>query len=194
MTAAAPTLEFWCGLGSPESYALSCRLRGAAADAGLLVRWRPFLAQADEPAALDRAEADSRAAGASFSRPTVFPRDGAPAARALLACEALELDPGPFGRAVLDANFVRDWDVANVRALGEVLVEIDYDAARVLEHARGAAVEAELARGVAEARGRGWAGAPVLVHAGEALSAADLAPDRLPAALLALRARASTEA
>lgn len=186
----APTLDFWCGPGSPESYALAWRLRAAAADAGVLVRWRPFLAQADEPAALDRAEAACRAAGAPFRRPGVFPRDGAPAARVLLACEALELDPGAFGRAVLDANFVRDWDVADVRALGEVLVEIDYDAARVLEHARGPAVEAELARGVAQARANGWAGSPVLVRDGEALAAADLAPDRLPAALSPLGARA----
>lgn len=184
----APVLEFWCGLGSPESHALAAALRAAAADAGLTVRWRPFLAQADDPAALDRAEAACRAAGAPFRRPGVFPRDGAPAARALLACEALDLDPGAFGRAVLDANFVRDWDVADVGALGEVLVEIDYDAARVLERALAPEVEAELERGAAQARARGWAGAPVLVWRGEALRAADLAPGRLAAVLLALAA------
>ena len=186
----ASGVEFWFGPGSPESYALAWRLREAAADAGLVVRWRPFLAQADEPASLDRAEADCRGAGAPFTRPTVFPRDGAAAARALLACEALELDPGAFGRAVLDANFARDWDVADVRALGEVLVEIDYDAARVLEHARIPDIEAALERGAAHARERGWAGVPVLVHAGEALPAADLAPGRLAATLSALGARA----
>ncbi len=173
-------LDAWIALGSPESYGFSWRLRAAAADAGVSVRWLPVLAQGADADALDRAEHDARREGRPFRRPSVFPRDGAPGARAVLACAAEGFDAGALVRAVLDANFVHDHDIADPGRLGEVMTEIDYPAARILERAARPETEAELERLAGEARARGWAGAPVLVAGARVLRGPEL-HDLLPA-------------
>ena len=184
-----PVVEAWIGLGAPEAYPFAERLRVAAAEAGVAVHWRPALAQGPDDAALVRAQAQCAALGLPFRRPSTFPRDGAPAARRVLACQAIGAaegaDPATLVRAVLDANFARDHDIADPSRLGEILAEIDYDAMRVLERANAPDIEARLEAQAARARGAGWIGAPVLTVGDRVFAAAD-APAALHAAATAL--------
>lgn len=176
------TVQFWYDFASPDSHPVAQVIGRRAADAGLAVVWKPFRSapvvrrreERDQAPAPDETfQADywrqfthaCDLAGVPGMRPSHHPRDAIPALRAALACEAEGLDAPAFVRAVFDANYVRDWDIADPGVLGEVLVEIDYDAARVLERARDLAIRAQLDANTAEALRQEFNDAPTLVTA-----------------------------
>lgn len=182
MSVPSKTVEFWYDFASADSHPVAQLIGRRAADAGVAVVWRPFRL---EPIARRREEVDERPfvddrgerdaiywrnfvhacdlAHVSGRRPSHHPRDSIPALRAALACEAEGLDAATFVRAAFDANYVRDWDIADPGVLGEILVEIDYDAARVLERARALDIRAQLDANTAEALRQEFYGAPTLV-------------------------------
>jgi 2-hydroxychromene-2-carboxylate isomerase len=109
-------VEFWFEFASPYSYIAAMGIEAAAAEAGVPVRWRPFLlgpvfkAQGwdDSPFNLypakgaylwrDMARECARL-GLPFGRPSAFPRGSLPAAR--LLCAAPDAPwRGAFARAV----------------------------------------------------------------------------------------------
>lgn len=173
-----PTLDFWFDYASTYSYPAAMRVGRAAADRRVAVRWRPFLlgplflaqqglsdspfnVHAEKGAYMWRdLERICEAQGLPFKRPHRFPRNSLAAARATLACEALDLDPGAFCRAVYTANFAADADIADVGVLGEILQEIDYPGGEVLARAQTDPVKDSLRANVEAARSLGLFGAP----------------------------------
>ncbi len=182
MSDAPPAVEVWFDFASPDSHPVAQVVGRQAADAGVPLRWKPFRVapvqrrreeQDEPPPVLDHGESEQvywRAfvsacdkAGVKGRRPSHHPRDTIPALRAALACEAEGLDMAAFVRAAFDADYVKDWDISDPTVLGEILVEIDYDAARVLERARTLEVRAQLDANTAEALRREFFGAPTLI-------------------------------
>ena len=171
-------LDFWFEFASTYSYPAVMRIERVAAEKRVAVRWRPLLlgplfheqqGMKDSPfnvvpvkgAYMWRdVERVCEAEGLPFRKPSVFPRNGLHAARAVLACEAKGLSPGPFVRAVYTANFAADADISDVSVLGEILQEIDYDGGGVLALAATEEIKAQLKANVAEAKQRGLFGAP----------------------------------
>ena len=188
MSVPPKTLQVWFDFASADSHPLCMVVGRAAADAGVALQWKPFRV---EPIERRRDERDERPppdergsdetsywhafvqqcdqVGVKGRKPSTHPRDTIPALRAAIACEAEGLDMAAFVRAAFDANYVRDWDVSDPTVLGEVLVEIDYDAARVLERARALDSRAQLDANTAEALRQEFYGAPTLVAADGAL-------------------------
>jgi 2-hydroxychromene-2-carboxylate isomerase len=174
----APTIEFWYDFASTYSYPAAMTVARRAAAKGVAVTWRPFLlgplfhAQqglTDSPFNVQKEkgawmwrdlERTCARLGLPLQRPTVFPRSSLNAARAALACEAAGLDVGTFSRAVFDANFARDQDISDVGVIGEILAEIDYSGAPVLDHMRSDAVKQALKDQTARAMSLGLFGAP----------------------------------
>ena len=181
MSVAPKTLELWFDFASPDCHPVAQVAGRRAADAGVAVVWRPFRLEPverrrearDEVPPDDTGEVQRLAwanfvhacdlAGVKGRRPSHHPRDSLPALRAALACEAEGLDMAAFARAVFLANYVDDWDIADPTVLGEILVEIDYDGARVLERARSLDIRAALDANTAEALRLDLYGAPTLI-------------------------------
>ena len=130
-------LEFWFEFASTYSYPAAERVQAAADEAGVALRWRPFLlgpifaAQGwkDSPFNLYPAkgaymwrdlERLCAAQGLRFERPSVFPRNGLLAARVATAASAEPWLP-EFVRAVYRANFAEDRDIAAPEVVGAVL-------------------------------------------------------------------------
>lgn len=176
------TLQVWFDFASADSHPLAMAVGRAAADAGVALEWRPFRVEPVERRRAEREDLpppDERGsdetsywaafvkqcgkAGVKGRKPSTHPRDSIPALRAALACEAEGLDMGAFVRAVFDANYVKDWDISDATVLGEILVEIDYDAARVLERSRQLDCRARLDANTAEALRQEFSGAPTLI-------------------------------
>lgn len=175
------TLEFWYDFNSPDSHPVAQVIGRRAADAGVQVIWRPFRVGPVERRREEREDMPPSdphevqeiywrnfvhscdQAGVQGLRPTMFPKDSIPALRAAVACGLEGLDQATFARAVFDACYARDWDIADPTQLGEILVEIDYDAARVLERARGLDARAQIDANTAEALRQEFYGAPTMV-------------------------------
>ncbi len=183
MSDAVPTLDFWYDFASTYSYPAAMTIGRRAADAGVAIRWRPFLlgpifkAQhgvAETPFARHPekfrymwrdVERTCEAAGVPWKAPSTMPRNSLYAARAALACEAEGLSISAFTRAVYDANFARDQDIADVGRLGEILAEIDMPGAAVLARAQAPEIKDALKAQTAEALERGLFGAPAFTTA-----------------------------
>ncbi len=181
MTVPARTLEFWYDFNSPDSHPVAQVIGRRAADLGVAVVWRPFRVGPIERRREEREDmppADPHEvqelywrnfvhscdqAGVQGLRPSHFPKDSIPALRAAVACGLEGLDPAAFARAVFDACYAKDWDIADPTVLGEVLVEIDYDAARVLERANALDARAQIDSHTAEALRQEFYGAPTMV-------------------------------
>ena len=178
-----PTVHFLYDLPSTYTSPPAMTVARRAADAGVAVAWKPFLlgpvfhAQqgiADSPFNLHKEkgawmwrdlERTCARAGVPLTRPTVFPRNSLHAARAALACEADGLDVAAFSRAVFDANFARDQDIADVGRLGEILAEIDYPGGEVMARAATDPIKQTLKDQTAAAMAKGLFGAPSFVAA-----------------------------
>ncbi|MBE7217612.1 MAG: 2-hydroxychromene-2-carboxylate isomerase [Caulobacteraceae bacterium] len=173
-----PTLDFWYDFASSYSHPAAMTIARRAADAGVEVRWRPFLLGAilnrqrgltDIPFAghdeklryvARDLERTCRAAGVAWTPPSVMPRNSLPALRAALAVEAEGLSIAAFSRAVFDANFGRDQDIGDVGRLGEILAEIDMPGAAVLQRAQTPEIKDALKAQTEEAHTLGVFGAP----------------------------------
>ena len=181
MTVAPRSVEFWYDFNSPNSHPVAQVIGRRAADLGVAVAWRPFRVAPIErrrEEMEDMPPADGHEvehlfwrnfvhacdqAGVQGLRPTMFPKDSIPALRAAVACELEGLDAATFVRAAFDACYAKDWDIADPTVLGEVLVEVDYDAARVLERSRGLDARARIDANTAEALRQEFYGAPTVV-------------------------------
>lgn len=181
MSVPARTLEFWYDFNSPNSHPVAQVIGRRAADAGVAVVWRPFRVgpverrreEREEMPPVDGHEVEALfwrnfvhacdQAGVQGLRPTMFPKDSIPALRAAVACELEGLDQATFVRAAFDACYAKDWDIGDPSVLGEVLVEIDMDAARVLERANSLDARARIDANTAEALRQEFYGAPTMI-------------------------------
>lgn len=176
-------LDFWFDFASAYSHPAAMTVERRAADAGVAIRWRPFLlgavlqrqrgltappfvghAEKERYVARDVARACSDA-GVAWTPPTVMPRASLAALRAALACEAQGLSIAAFSRAVFDANFARDQDISDVGRLGELLAQIDMPGAAVLERARSPEIKDALKAQTEAAHDLGVFGAPTFATA-----------------------------
>jgi 2-hydroxychromene-2-carboxylate isomerase len=169
-------IDFWFEFASTYSYPAAMRVEALCRDAGVTMRWRPFLlgpifaAQGwrDSPFNLypikgaymwRDLERICSAQGLRLRRPTTFPRNGLLAAR--VACLAAEAPWCPaFVRGVYIANFAEDRDIADPAVLAFILDRLGQSADAVLAAAAAGEIKDRLRAQTDEAIRRGIFGAP----------------------------------
>jgi 2-hydroxychromene-2-carboxylate isomerase len=170
------TLDFWFDFASTYSYPAMMRIAPLAREAGVAVRYRPFLlgplfkAQGWDTSPFNLYAAKGRNMwrdldrlcrdlGLPFRRPEPFPQNSLTAARvALVGLNAAWGEE--FCRAVFRAEFGDGRPIENAEVLGDILAQLKVDAAPVFDATRGDAVKAMLRRQTEEAQRLGVFGAP----------------------------------
>ena len=169
-------IEFWFEFASTYSYPAAMRIEALAEARDVNIVWRPFLlgpifqAQGwnDSPfnvyPVMGRymwrdLERVCAARGIPLQRPSDFPRNGLLAAR--VACRYATAPWLPdFVRAVYQANFSQDRDIADPAVLASCLASSDEDPALILAEAQSAPAKAQLRAQTEAAVARGIFGAP----------------------------------
>lgn len=199
-------IDFWYEFASTYSYLTAMRIDAAAADAGVSVRWRPFLlgpifhkqGWSTSPFVLYPAkgrymwrdiERLAAAAGLPLVQPDPFPQNGLTASRlALVGAEDGWIVP--FSKAVYRAEFAEGRDISDKSVLEGILTELGIDAVDAMDRAASPPIKATLKDAVAEAEDRGIFGAPSFVTSDGELFWGD---DRLEAALQWQRAESRSD-
>nr|MBP8133360.1 2-hydroxychromene-2-carboxylate isomerase [Zoogloea sp.] len=145
------TLDFWFEFASSYSYLSVMRIEALAREAKVTVVWRPFLLGPvflslgwnDSPFNIyppkgrymwrDLARLSGKY-GLPFQVPSRFPRNGLLAARVALT-GADQPWIGDFTRAVMQANFAQDREIAEPAVIEEILTRLNLPAAALLEQA-----------------------------------------------------------
>jgi 2-hydroxychromene-2-carboxylate isomerase len=172
-----PTLEFWYEFASTYSYLAAMRIEALAEDAGVEIRWRPFLlgpifaAQGwtNSPFNLYPAKGrnmwrdlDREAARIGLppvTRPNPFPQNSLSATRA--ATYGIDHDwLVPFSKAVFEASFSRGESIAEPAAVARILDGLGLDGTAILRAASAETNKGRLKVAGEEARSRGIYGAP----------------------------------
>jgi 2-hydroxychromene-2-carboxylate isomerase len=189
-------IEFWYEFGSTYSYPAAMRIERLAADAGVALRWRPFLLGPilkqqglnDSPfnifavkgrymwRDLDRI---CQADGLALTLPPIrFPQNGLKAARLALIGEPQGWTPA-FSRAVFVANYAEQKDISEDATLRTILSALDVDTAAAFAAADTPENKEALKRQTEGAAARGLFGAPSFTIGNELF----WGNDRLEAAL-----------
>jgi 2-hydroxychromene-2-carboxylate isomerase len=178
-----PRLDFWFELASTYSYPAAMRITPLAHQAGVVVRWHPFLlgplfkAQgwADSPFSLFPAKGaymwrdlERICAGLNlpFRRPELFAQNSVLAARVAL----VGLDDGwgeEFIRAVYRAEFADGRQIGDAAVIGAILNALGHEAEQVLARAQSDDIRDRLRANTEEAQALGIFGAPSFLVAGE---------------------------
>ena len=172
-----PTLEFWYEFASTYSYLAAMRIEALAAEAGVALRWRPFLlgpifaAQGwtNSPFNLYPAKGrnmwrDLEREAARLGLPTVtppkpFPQNSLSAAR--VATYGADQDwLIPFTKAVFATSFAEGGSIAEPAAVGRILDSLGLDGTQILKAAASETNKGRLKVAGEEARSRGIYGAP----------------------------------
>jgi 2-hydroxychromene-2-carboxylate isomerase len=170
-------IGFWYEFGSTYSYPAAMRIERLAADAGVAVRWRPFLLGPifkaygwnDSPfnifavkgrymwRDLERICADE---GLPLALPPVrFPQNGLKPARLALIGAAEGWTPA-FTRAVFVANYAEQKDISDDATLRTILSALGVDADAAFAAANAPETKDALKRQTEDAAARGLFGAP----------------------------------
>ena len=170
-------LEFWFEFASTYSYPAAMRVERLAQDAGVTLRWRPFLLGPifgsqgwnDSPFNIypvkgkymwrDLERICAREGLPLTLPPLRFPQNGLKAARLALAGEKDGWTPA-FVRAVYTANFAERLDISNDDVLGAILDGLAVDAAQAVAAANAPENKERLKKQTEEAVARGLFGAP----------------------------------
>lgn len=176
-------LEFWFDFGSNYSYLSVLRIEALAREAGLVVRWRPFvlgpvfksLGWDNSPFVLHKAKGDymwrdmareCQKYGLPWRQPSVFPRHSLLPVRVALYGEQEPWMAG-FCRRVMLRNFSADLDINAVDSVAAVLGELGLDAAAILGAAQADSNKLALRERGAHALALGIFGAPTFFVDGE---------------------------
>lgn len=174
-----PSIDFWFDLGSPYSYLAAFRIERVAREAGVAIRWRPFLLGAifkargltDTPFALYPARGQYMAhdvarqgamLGLAFHLPEPFPQISTLAARIAL----IGFDRGwgeAFCRAVFTAEFADRKPIDDPDIMAGILRALGLDADEILDASLTAANKLRLREATDEALRLGIFGAPSFV-------------------------------
>ncbi len=172
-----PTIEFWYEFASTYSYLAAMRIEAAAREAGVSVRWRPFLlgpifaAQGwtTSPFNLFPAKGRNmwrdlqREAGRlglpPVTRPDPFPQNSLSATRAAILGQGEDWLV-PFTQAVYQASFAEGRSIAEPAAVIGILDALGLDGTQLLKAASAEANKTRLRVAGEEARSRGIYGAP----------------------------------
>ncbi|WP_102797809.1 2-hydroxychromene-2-carboxylate isomerase [Bowmanella denitrificans] len=172
-------LDFWFEFASTYSYPAAMRIEKLAAERGVKVRWHAFLlgpifkAQGwrDSPFNLFPAKGNymwhdmqriCQRYNLPFMKPSRFPLNGLQAAR--IACwyqDAKWLSA--FVKAVFQANFVKDLNIADPAVLEQILNDLQLDAEAILTQAQSAESKARLQAANQQAVRLGIFGAPFFI-------------------------------
>jgi 2-hydroxychromene-2-carboxylate isomerase len=193
---AQPVLDFWFEFASTYSYPAAMRIAALARDAGIAVRWRPFLlgpifaAQGltTSPFNVHAAKGSymwrdvariCAALGLPFRRPNPFPQASLLAARVALV--GLEDGWGErFVSAVYRAEFADGLSIAERTVIADLLRALGVDPEPAFARAQSDAIKGRLRAQTDEAQRIGLFGAPSFVTADGELFWGN---DRLEAAL-----------
>jgi 2-hydroxychromene-2-carboxylate isomerase len=169
-------LDFWFDFASTYSYPAMMRIAPLAREAGVTVRYRPFLlgplfkAQGWDTSPFNLYAAKGRNMwrdlerlcgdlGLPFRRPEPFPQNSLLTARVALV--GFTADWGErFCRAAFLAEFGDGRPIEDAGVLGDILAQLNVAAAPVFEAAHGDDVKAALRRQTEEAQRLGIFGAP----------------------------------
>jgi len=189
----APVLDFWFDFASTYSYLAAMRIGTLAQDAGVRVRFRPFLlgpifkAQGWNTSPFNLYPAKGRNMWRDLERlcekhrlpwrrPTVFPRNSLLAAR-VACCAGTAIST--LTRAIFGANFADDRDIADPAVLREIIDSSGADGRRLVDLAQTPEVKAQLRANTAEAQRLGIFGAPDFVADGELFFGQDRLEDAI---------------
>jgi len=176
---ASASLEFWFEFASTYSYLSAMRIEALAAEAGVAVRWKPFLlgpifqAQGWNTSPFNIYPAKGRymvrdlqrlaaERGLTFALPGRFPQNSLLAARLAL----LGGDEGwvaPFTRAVYAAEFAQGADISDRSILKSILDGLRLDSERLFSRIAQTDLKDRLRQQTGEAQARGIFGAPSLL-------------------------------
>jgi len=176
-------VEVWFDFASTYSYLAVSRVEDFAHRARIETVWRPFLlgpvfqkqGWSGSPFNLYPAkgrymwrdlERECERAALPFQRPSTFPRNSVRAARLALCAEG-EPWCGRFIRAVFEANFALDRDIARPEVLGDILQNLGLPATEWLERAESAEHKPRLRAQTERAEHLGLFGAPSFLVDGE---------------------------
>jgi 2-hydroxychromene-2-carboxylate isomerase len=171
-----PVLEFWYEFASTYSYLAAMRIDDLAAEAGVDVRWRPFLlgpifaAQGWNTSPFNLfpmkgrymwrdMEREAARLGLPCYRPDPFPQNTLTAARVALLGVERGWTPA-FSRAVYRKEFGEGRSIQEPTVVGEILSGLGLDAPGILKEAQGDANKTRLRALGEEAKSRGIFGAP----------------------------------
>jgi 2-hydroxychromene-2-carboxylate isomerase len=174
-------LDFWFDFASTYSYPAAMRIAPLAAQAGVTVRFRPFLlgpifkAQGWDTSPFNLYPARGRHMwrdlerlcadlALPFRRPEPFPQWSLLPARVALVGLA-EAWGEEFCRAVFHAEFGEGRRIDDAATIGGILAPLVADPERMLAAARSEPVKAQLREQVEEARRLGVFGAPTFITA-----------------------------
>jgi len=176
--ASAPprVIDFWFDLGSNYSYLSALRMGHLAQQAGVAVRWQPFLlgpifasfGWSTSPFVLQPQKGayvweDMRRQCAKYGfpwqRPSVFPRNAVLATRVALH-GAREPWIDDFVKAMMRANFARDEDIASEAKVVDALHELALPATAILAACQAEANRPKLRAQTERAMALGIFGAP----------------------------------
>ncbi len=182
-------LEFFFDFSSPYAYLASHRIGPLAARHGREVRWRPMMlgpamaATGGKPLVHvplkgDYARRDlpraARFHGIPFRMPSRFPQVTLAAARLFYWLEDASPDRAvPFARAVFEALFVDDQNVADRAVVGRLATTLEIDEKAALAAIDQAEVKEKLKTATEEAIARGVFGSPFIFVDGEPFWGAD---------------------
>ena len=171
-----PVLEFWYEFASTYSYLATMRIEKLAGEAGVDIRWRPFLlgpifaAQGwtTSPFNLYPAkgrymwrdmEREAARLGLPCRRPDPFPQNGLLAARVALIGDDHPWGP-TFTKAVYKAEFGEGRSIAEATVVHDLLARLGLDADAILAAAQTEENKARLKAQTEQAGSRGVFGAP----------------------------------
>ena len=194
-------IDFWYEFASTYSYPAAMRIERRAREAGVALRWRPFLLGPifqtlgwnDSPFNIYAAK--GRYMWRDLARicadeelplklpPLRFPQNGLKAARLALVGESEGWTPA-FTRAVFAANYAEQKDISDEATLQAILTALGIDADAALAAANTAENKTALRAQTEEAGSRGLFGAPSFTVGDELF----WGNDRLEAALAWARA------
>jgi len=175
----AKTLDFWFEFASSYSYLSVMRIEPLARDAGVTIKWRPFLLGPvflslgwnDSPFNIyppkgrymwrDLARLAARYQ-LPLTMPSRFPRNGLLAARVAIL-GASEPWIGDFARAVMSANFAADQDIADPAVIHAILTRLGLPADALLADATSEPNKLALRRQTEQATELGLFGAPSFI-------------------------------
>ncbi len=171
-----PVLEFWYEFASTYSYLAAMRIERVAEEAGVEVRWRPFLlgpifaAQGWNTSPFNLFPAKGRYMwrdmeregarhGLSVKRPHPFPQNSLVATRVALVGDDHAWGP-TFTKAVYRVEFGEGRSIEEPAAVQAILVKLGLDAEAILKMAQAEPNKMRLRAVTEEARSRGVFGAP----------------------------------
>lgn len=176
-------IEFWYDFASTYSHITAQRIEGAAGEAGLPIRWRPFLlgpifhAQGWGTSPFNLYPVKGRymwrdmerlsgLLGMKLKKPSPFPANSLLAARIALQGEAAGWI-APFTKAVFEAAFCEGANIADADVMRGILTDLDLRADPILDRARSEEIRNRLKAQTETAQRLGLFGAPSFIVEGE---------------------------